>query len=190
MDKIYNIIFDVDDVLNNLNDYILNKLGLPWGSRYSILDCPEYTDEQKKSILAAYIDPKTFENIEYVPGASEIFDLEDQGNARVKIISCNLNPETAGVKIASLFANIPGVSIENTELQIRNGFDKEIDLSADIIVEDCIENAIRYEPETIKILIDKPYNKAEVYGLDEESENIIRVASLLEAIQYIKDIIT
>lgn len=175
------IIYDVDDVLNNLNSYIFGKLGLPWGERFMVTECMCYTKEQVDALLKMYGDPEVFRNLSYEPGASEIFDIERTGQAEVFIISRNFNQEVADVKMESLLKHIPNAKPDKIDMQIGSGNNKKIDESADIIVEDCIENCIRYPFDTIKILIDKPNNQAEAYGICKEEHNIFRVGSLIEA---------
>lgn len=183
------IIYDVDDVLNNLNSYILSQLSLPWGERFRILECKCYTEEQANTILSMYGDPEVFKHLTYEPGASEIFDIEKTGKAEVFIISRNFNQEVADVKMKTLLEHIPNANPDKIEMQIGLGHKKEIDKSADIIVEDCIENCIKYNFDTIKILINKPNNQAEAYGINEHEHNIIRVQSLIEANQLIHAIV-
>lgn len=187
-DKI-KIIYDVDDVLNNLNSYIFGKLGLPWGKRYLVTECTCYTKEQVDTLIKMYGDPEVFRNLTFVPGAKEIFDIERTGQAEVFIISRNFNQEVANVKMESLLKHIPNAKPDKIDMQIGSGNNKKIDESADIIVEDCIENCIRYPFDTIKILIDKPNNQAEAYGICEEEHNIFRVGSLIEANNLISAIV-
>ena len=180
------IIYDVDDVLNNLNQYCLDKLGLPWGTRFNTYENECYTKEQADDLMEAYGDPETFRNLELVAGAEDIFSMLNEDKAEVKIVSRNFNQDVADVKMEWLLENIPNASKDKIEMQIGLGANKKVHTEADIIIEDCITNCLKYEFRTIKLLIDKPNNQSEVYGIDEKAENIIRVKSLIEANALVK----
>ena len=185
------IVYDVDDTLNNLNDYVHEKLGIKTrADRFTIRECKVYSVEQQDAILEAYGDPETFKNLSYVPGATDIFDIEELGNIEVYILSRNFNSDIADIKTESILREIPGATVERIEMQIGNGEGKRIDELADIIVEDCLDNCLKYDKEVIKIIIDKPHNKLETYGLSQEDcPNLIRVKSLLAANQVIRDLL-
>ena len=183
------IIYDVDDVLNNLNEYCLTKLGLPWGTRFNTYENTSYTKEQADSLMGMYGNPETFRHLSYMPGARDIFDIEKTGKVKVRIVSRNFNQGVADVKMGWILGGIPGATSDNIEMQIGLGADKRIDKTADIIVEDCITNCIKYNKDTIKILIDKPNNKAEEYSINEGEHNIIRVDTLIDANNLIRKIV-
>lgn len=181
MDKIINIVYDVDDVLNNLNAYVFNTLKVPAASRFNIRECTEYTKEQQDEILQMYSNPETFRNITYVEGAREICDVEKSGRARVWINSRNLTQEIAEIKQKSLLESIPDLKANQIEMQIGAGDKKKISSFADIVIEDCLGNILMYEKHTTKILINKNHNQAKSYGISDSKEGIIRVPTLVHA---------
>ena len=183
------IVYDVDDVLNNLNDYCLRKLNLPWAPRFNTYENECYTKEQADALMEMYGNPETFRNLTYVEGADQIYHVEADGHAEVHINSRNFNQDVADVKLETLRKLIPGLPLDRVEMQIGLGSDKKIDLDADIIVEDCITNCLKYRYDTIKILIDKPNNQSKVYDIDESEHNIIRVDNLIQANSIIRDFV-
>lgn len=186
LDGKIHIVYDIDDVLNNLNDYVFNRLGISDRPRqFNIMLCDQYTAEQKEKILESYGNPEVFENVAWVPGAYNIFDIERTGKALVSINSSNFNTEVMEVKRKRLH-EIPNINWDRVNLHIGKGYNKEAIDTADIVVEDCITNTIKYRKDTIKLLINKSHNQAETYGIDEKVEGIIRVNSLIEANEYIQ----
>lgn len=176
-----NIVYDVDDVLNNLNDYVIGKLGLVYASNYNIRSCPEYTREQQDKILAMYNDPETFRNLKLVPGARDICKVEETGKARVWINSSCLNVEIEDIKRRCLLENIPGLNKDRLVFQVGYGMSKKQLDFTDIIVEDCITNLTKYNAQVEKILIDKKHNQAKTYCISDWDYGIKRVDTLLTA---------
>lgn len=176
-----NAVYDVDDVLNNLNDYVFETLRLHKAKRFKIPEnTDQYTEDQMKSIINMYGDPNTFRNLRYVPGARDICKIEKTGKALTWINSSNYTEDIAKVKLESLIANIPDLNIDRIILVIGLGANKNA-VDADIIVEDCFTNLDKYHDGTLKILIDKTHNQAETYGSTDAEKGITRVKSLVEA---------
>jgi 5'(3')-deoxyribonucleotidase len=175
------IVYDVDDVLNNLNHYVFStlKLGLP--DRFNIMDCDKYIDEQKKAILGMYSSPDTFRKISYVPGASEICEIEKTGKAEIWINSHSFNEEILQVKHDSLVELLPEMNKSHIILTIGRGAGKKQLDNTDIIVEDSFTNLMEYSDDVLKVLINKTHNQAKTYGTTDDEQHIIRVKDLEEA---------
>lgn len=187
-----NVVYDVDDVLNNLNEYVFNLLNLSPPDRFNIYECNYYTDEQKRQVMEAYKSWEIFTHLQFVPGASEICDIEKTRKAIVWINSNNFTEEIAQIKYKSLTEYIPSLNKERIIMQIMNGdthVTKECIPSTDIIVEDCLLNLSKYGKDTYKILIDKTYNKSESYGSTDKDLGIIRVKDLLDANRHVEKIV-
>lgn len=181
-----NIVYDVDDVLNNLNDYVFNTLELPMASRFNIRECSEYTKEQQDTILDMYGNVETFKNLTYVDGAKDICEIEKTGKALVWINSSCFTKDIADFKVKSLLENIPGLNPDRIILQIGVGHKKKQLDFTDIIVEDCLTNMRVYKQSTSKLLINKIYNQPKTYCTSDWKEGLIRVPSLLEANKLIR----
>ena len=191
-----NIVYDVDDVLNNLNEYVFLTLGLSFPKLYEISKCTEYTEEQKDSIIHMYKDPNTFRNLQYYSEASNICKVEALKDAAVWINSNNLTQEIAEIKTRSLIDRIPMLNSERIVMQIIEldkhktiKVDKKPITKADIIVEDNLLSLLKYGTRASKILIDKTYNKAEAYGFTDRQLGMIRVGNLREANECVKGLV-
>ena len=180
------IVYDVDDVLNNLNGYVFQQLKFPEPTNFNIRECKEYTKEQQDTILAMYGEAETFRNLTYVEGARDICEIEKTGKARVWINSSCFTQEIADIKTGSLLASIPGLNPERIILQIGLGHAKEPVNFAKFIVEDCLTNTFKYSNSTIKLLIDKVYNQAKTYRTSDWKAGITRVDNLVEANNIIR----
>lgn len=186
----YLIVYDVDDVLNNLNGYILTKLGLPEPNRYNVMECSMYTSEQKEQILQMYREAETFKHLEYVPGAKEICDIEKSGRAEVMINSSCLSEEVAEVKLHSLLTHVDNLKESKIHFDLTNASNRKRTIDgADIVIEDCLANLQRYGEDTRKILINKSNNQAAEYGTCDLKDSIIRVNSLLEANEVVRRLV-
>lgn len=189
MSKVFNVVYDVDDVLNNLNDYVMLKIGKKSARYYNINLCDEFTQEEKERIYEMFGDSTVFSKLSSVDGADEICDIESTGKAKVWINSSNYNKDVAEIKYPWLLKHIPNLNKDRIRLQIGKGEHKECCDFADIVVEDCFTNLLKYSDKVIKILIDKTYNQAETYGTTDRDSSIIRVNSLREANELIYAII-
>lgn len=189
--KIIHIVYDVDDVLNNLNYIVFKKLGLlgRMPKLFNISDCDEYTESEKKEIFDCYGNPDIFKATSLVAGADKICQVEKTGRALVYINSRNFNSEVASIKINQLLKNIPGLNYFRIDMQIGLGDRKKISEYADIVIEDCITNLLKYPTETVKILINKTYNQAQAYGITDAEYNILRVENLTQVIELIDELV-
>lgn len=190
---IINVVFDMDDVLNNLNDYVFNTLGLKRPSLFEINQCKEYSDAQKAAIIGMYKRADVFKALELVPGAREICKLEaikerkngEEVGVRVWINSVSLTQDIADVKRQQIEREIKGINMDRVILPVGR---KEALEHTTYIVEDSMANLQNgYGWQTCKILIDKPHNQAKAYKTQDDHEKINRVKDLTQAIRFIQE---
>lgn len=186
-DRTINVVFDIDDVLNNLNDYVFGTLGLPEPDTFKVNESSLYTAEQKKSIMQMYGKEDTFRHLKYDSLCRSLTALERKSNVYVWINSVCFTQDIADVKLGQLRMYAPGLNEDRIIFQITSDGSSKRELSCStIMVEDNILNLFKHEETPIKILIDKSYNKAEVYGTHDATHDIIRVKSLAEAYKVIE----
>lgn len=184
-----NVVYDVDDVLNNLNDYVFDTLKLPKAKRFVIAENSDiYTEQQVEAIIQMYRDSETFKHLKFVPGARDICRIEKTGKALTWINSSNFTEDVAKVKLKDLVTNIPDLNPDRIILVIGTGNSKNA-VSADIIIEDCFTNLNKYPDGCLKILIDKEHNQASEYDTTDAEKGITRVSSLIEANEIIKYVV-
>lgn len=202
LDKVYQIcsgyelkiVFDIDDTLNNLNDFVCTHLGISRDklNKYSIEKCENLTKQQKEAILLMYNDIETFKNLYWVSGAERIEDFHSVRIGRfctgVYIHSTSMTEEIADYKRVILKRDFPIIPDKNISLEYGSN-KKSCFNDAFIVVEDNIENLLKYPDGTIKILIDKPNNKDEIYGVNPNTSGIIRVVNLSSALNVISSIL-
>lgn len=184
------VVYDVDDVLNELNNYVADTVGIPHSAinRYKISEIDGITDEQKGAIIELYKQVDTFKNCNWKPSMVDICRVQVSGEAEVHIHSTSMNQDIADFKRAYLLKSIPGLTEDNLSL-VTTGEVKDPHSKADIIVEDCIDNLLKYDSTVIKILIDTPHNQFEDYGIDARNSDIIRVKNLDDAIRLVECIV-
>lgn len=61
------VVFDMDDVMWNLNKHVAEIKGIPYEkfTQFSIYDNPNMTEEEKQKVLAAYTEAATYTDIEF-----------------------------------------------------------------------------------------------------------------------------
>lgn len=181
-----NIVYDMDDVLINLNNTVCDMLKIPLSTvtLYEIKKCPFLSDDEKERMLKAYAQVETFQLARFNPGATRICDVQASGEAEVFIHSTSLTQEIADLKYQRLTSTIPG--LKGTNINLVSGTHKKPEfVGADTIVEDSLENILKYPETTIKILVDMPYNQYENYGVDSSKHRIIRVTDLNSAVNMV-----
>jgi hypothetical protein len=185
-----NIIFDVDDVLNNLSTFAFQKHGLPLPHRYRIRECEQYTKEQQDAVLATLADPETFKLLDLQHGIDRLIELNEVPGARVGINTASFNSEIVEVKKVILDFVMSKLDPDMIFMPLINDGDKKANFDyTDIIVEDSMENILSYGRQVHKVLIDKTYNQAREYGIKDSDYGIHRVKTLDEAIDCIYDIL-
>lgn len=182
------IVYDMDEVLNNLNDVVFCGLGKERANikYFNIYQNDNLTDTQKKYIMSQYSDSSVYKRLSPVEGADRIMNIKDHWGDFVDVMvhtHC-FTDEIVDVKKEFISRYIP--KLKPDKVLYRTGDDKGIVPNADIIVEDSLENLNKYAADKVRILIDKPYNKFENYP-DIDSTGIIRLRTLNEVLDYIDE---
>lgn len=174
-------VFDFDDVLLNLNAQVFPVLGLPEPKSFYYRTSGQYTQEQITAISSKYSDPKIFMCAEFFEGADKIVDLEKY--TEVHICSRSFNSQVVDVKKIRVPAHTH-IPLERMDFQIGVGETKRLPDDADIVVEDHIDNLRKLPSHTIRILIDKSYNRQDIR--EDAKDKVYRMSNLLSAIDFIK----
>ncbi len=113
-------IFDVDDILHLLCYDIAEDLEID-ASRFlytfSVRDNPLLTTSEKEAILAAFADPKYFQNIKFLPGTERILEPQEYG-ASVGIDSNAFSERIGELKREQLLAAVPGLKPEQVKINV------------------------------------------------------------------------
>lgn len=184
------VIYDVDDVLNNLNEVAAKIAGVDRAKfiRFNLKECPDLTANELERMYAAYSSLETFKQTSLNPGAKRICGIQRTGLAEVGIHSTSFNQDIIDYKFKVLTTEIPGLNPDLINL-VNSGSHKDPIENADIVVEDNLEMLLKYDANTLKILIDRSHNKFENYGMVNDTQGIIRVADLNAAVNLIEAII-
>ena len=125
------VIFDIDDVLWNLNESICKNFDIDMSKikDFKISNNDELTDEEKKTLINAYHDVDSF-RIPFNLGAERLFKLRDLGYNIIVESNCLTNEIVAykrkrvksmGIKDAEIKLNLIGiddVSIKKTDADV------------------------------------------------------------------------
>lgn len=185
-----NIVYDMDDVLNNLNDVVFSRQGIYHKlvklKYFDINKNKNMTKYEKSEILKSYSNPDIFDKLELVYGAERILDIQKKYSDKVKvwIHSLSFNDKIAQVKERFIRDKMQWFNMDNTILEVADT--KSVLDFADIVVEDSLEYLVKCKSE-FKVLIDKSYNQSENYDVD--SSNIIREKGLNKAIDKVESIV-
>ena len=141
--KVIKVVYDVDDVLWGLDDYVMEFLGLDINDNieYRISKSPIFTAKERKAIIDCFCDAKMFENMEFYPGADKITDVEKYG-ATVRIHSNCYSDAIAEQKRRQLYALLPQMKRSFIKLLTVSptADQKQVDQDAYIFVDDCPYN--------------------------------------------------
>lgn len=187
-----NVVYDVDDVLNNLNEYATAKAGVDMSAikYFNIRKNTNIPEDGQDRLLELYGNPDTFRHLSFLDAAYHICDIEKEfDNVYVSIHSNNFAQEIADIKTSALLAEIPGITSEKISMEVGSAMSKSAHSEADIIVEDSFQNCLKYSDDTIKILINKSWNQAENYDSTDKESGITRVESLEKANELIREIV-
>lgn len=168
------ITYDCDDVLNKLNEYVSNKVGIDMNriTQYNINKIEDLTNEEKERYIREFKEPATFLRCGWQDDIETTLYISKIPYVNFKINSGCFNKGVVLSKRQSL-CNI-GFQPAQLHLQIvgEAAHDKEMN-KTDIIVEDNLDKIIECDAQH-KILINKPWNKTDIKGIN-------RVDSLKEA---------
>lgn len=179
------VVVDCDDVLLLLNESVEEYLKIRYPD-YSMskihnfaldgdIGCP------KSEVLKAYGNPIVFVHAGLT---FKFYDaLELLCNKYDVIISTNnLNLSIIKYKI-ELFQRI------FNDLELTYWFSckkKPVCQEAYAVFEDCLENMLEYSPDSIKVLIDKPYNQESYNGVViKQLSNLCRCKNFYAGVQYL-----
>ncbi len=184
-----NVVYDLDGVLNQLNEYVFDELGISQKLCIKHYNIYKNTDtlsrNEMESIINMYHNAEIFGNLQLVPGARRIKNVKNVVNNKINVIIHSLcyNTMVKSVKREWIKNNL-GLYNECVKLEV--GSSKGIIKSADIVVEDSLEQLLKYDREVVKILINKTYNK---HGKYPKVGGIIRTKDLNAAIDKVEEIV-
>ena len=186
------VVYDLDGVLNNLNEVVYGRYGLldkfMRQRRYNIKENGNlFNEEEQMLVLNQYKDINTFKNLSAIKGINKILDIKRKYKDGVKVVVHSLSYDSRVPIEKERFIREHGEDSGLLELNFEVGESKGLYKGADIVVEDSLENIIGYSDKTKKILIDKPYNKFEAYGID--GRGIKRSKDLMDAIREVGRIV-
>lgn len=186
------VVYDLDGVLNNLNEVVYGRYGLldkfMRQRRYNIKENGNlFNEEEQMLVLNQYKDINTFKNLSAIKGINKILDIKRKYKDGVKVVVHSLSYDSRVPIEKERFIREHVEDSGLLELNFEVGESKGLYKGADIVVEDSLENIIGYSDKTKKILIDKPYNKFEAYGID--GRGIKRSKDLMDAIREVGRIV-
>ncbi len=149
-------VYDADDILWMLMWRVAQELKLDWETAtavFSIRDNRRLTPYQQDAIIEAFGNPKMFENIEFLPGTSEIMRPCELG-AKVMINSNSFNERIGELKCMQLLAAIPRLRPEDIQMNIISHSEakkKPLDPRTTIFVDDSPHNVAK-SPALINVM--------------------------------------
>ena len=182
------IVFGIDNVLNKLEEHVYKLAGIDEKKyykkkKYMVEECNHLTGREKKKILSLYSDENTYLTCPAQKGIDRIGRLTNIPNINIYIHSYCANMQAILGKMKWV-----GERIDIEGIQFIMEIGKKTPFEVDVAVESNLEYLIACKAKT-KILIDKPYNKEENYGVNSKEHGIIRVGSTDEAIKFIEELV-
>ena len=181
------VIFDIDDTLNKLNEYIYRELGiidkLSYTKRYELTHemNTELTKDDIENIVHLWHNYDTFIKCPLDESIGEVTKLSLSDKYSVVLHSTCMNEAVAKAKDIVMQMYLDKSKVEYIfEIDCKNPLEESF-----AVVEDNLMYLINTNTKH-RVLIDKSYNKAENYGITDEEYGITRVNSLKEAIERIK----
>ena len=137
------IVFDVDDTLWGLNANISKKLHIPSEKLtiFSAMDNQNLTMTERKALLNAYADAKSFENIEWYDGIERILQLEKYG-VEIHINSNSATNEIIKLKREQLqqVLTLYDDRLHFNLISMKKATKKELDNDTFILIDDSPHN--------------------------------------------------
>ena len=173
------ILFDADDVLENLVECWVNALNDKYGLAVKIEDIKSWSISdffpiERKKVYSILFEKSLWESLSAKTNAvSTLKRLKEEGHT-VKIVT-NSHPETVAVKCRWIVANFPFLSWRD----IIIAADKQL-IRGDVLIDDKPENLMggKYE----KLLFDRPWNES----FEEVEYGMIRVYTFNEIYEKIQ----
>ena len=104
------VIFDMDDVMYHLNDRVAQIKGIPREkfTQFSVYDNPNFTEEEKKKVLAAYTEADTYRNVEFIQPVIDLINEihRDFPQYEEHIVSNSATTEVRDVKMPQLLREL------------------------------------------------------------------------------------
>lgn len=154
------IVFDVDDTLWGLNAKISKKLNIPSEKLtiFSAMDNQNLTMTERKALLNAYADAKSFENIEWYDGIERILQLEKYG-VEIHINSNSATNEIIKLKREQLqqILTLSDDRLHFNLISMKQATKKELDTDTFILIDDSPHN-IALSNAKYNIMLMHPWN--------------------------------
>lgn len=185
------VVFDMDDILWDLNRVATNMAKIPY-DKIIVFDVNEnhlLTEEQKEALKKAYSSAELFDNMIWYEGAEKIFTLER------KNVEISINSDCLGANVVQrkykLLHNLYAVDDSRLILNdLTKGIAKEIGDNVTIFVDDSPHNHVMNKAK-YHIMMNKPWNVSAIgrAALGDLDKGIIRCESLIEIIEKVKELI-
>lgn len=174
----YNVVFDLDDTLWDLNKRACNITGINFNKLTTFLlsENPNLSTREKEKLLSIYQNPMLWADIEWSKGAKSIKDLENYG-AKVYINSNCMNKAVADYKRGFLSKEL-GLPNNQIILNVSTATEKPMLDNMFIFVDDSPFNLKKSTAE-FTMTIDKPWNRDICVNRFNNIEEIIKKCKAL-----------
>lgn len=191
MHKKIRVVFDMDDILWDLNKVATDMAKIPYNNIicFHVKENPLLSEEQKKTLKQAYSSDELFDNLVWYEGADKIFSLES------KDVEVSINSNCLGANVVerkhkllhSLYAVDDSRLILN---DLTKGVAKEIGDGITIFVDDSPYNHVMNKAK-YHVMMNKPWNVSDMgrVVLGDLDRNMIRCDSLIEIIEKVRELI-
>lgn len=191
MHKKIRVVFDMDDILWDLNRVATNMVKIPYDKIiiFHVSENPLLTEEQKKALKQSYSSDELFDNLVWYEGAEKIFTLES------KDVEVSINSNCLGANVVErkykLLHNLYAVDDSRLILNdLTKGVAKEIGDDVTIFVDDSPYNHVMNKAK-YHIMMNKPWNTSDMGRavLGDLDKDMIRCENLIEIIEKVKELI-
>lgn len=140
------VVFDVDDVMHDLNRRVAERTQIPYEKFVTFYpkENPVMTEEEKRRVLMAYQDPKTFEDIDFCLPVIDLVNriYHEYPDYQVHIISNNTNEKIRDVKLRQLqkVLDLPEEQLHMHVIHIEESKKKCLPKNIFLIVDDSYHN--------------------------------------------------
>lgn len=171
------VIFDWDGVFNIQVYHLCHMLNIPVPNRYHVKKATNLTPDEAERLFQSYFTTDAYTNVPFVDGVERALALP----CVPYIYSANTSEFMAEYKYN--MARVFNPLLPDSHIILPISRHKPPIEDAAIVIEDGVHYLQQYSKSTIKILIDTPYNQ-------EAPDDIIRVATLTEAIDLIEELLS
>lgn len=191
MHKKIRVVFDMDDILWDLNRVATDMAKIPYDKIivFHVNENPLLTEEQKKALKQAYSSDELFDNMVWYEGAEKIFTLES------KDVEVSINSNCLGANVVErkykLLHNLYAVDDSRLILNdLTKGVAKKIGDDVTIFVDDSPYNHVMNKTK-YHIMMNKPWNTSDMGRavLGDLDKDMIRCENLIEIIEKVKELI-